>query len=172
MLASTAYLIRIRHNPKFHFVLLLYDISDQTKMLAARQAAKTLCCLQGQASTCARSLCLGTVSMDKVTHTGQKFEEKDPRNVRFAVTGLEKQVNTEWAIDLIAKVPPIEVNTRIVSNYLNNFSRTLSLAVIWIPLFLTSLLMLGRLITQWQLLGRWLWLRRRHLQWACMLSIA
>ena len=129
-------------------------------MLAARQAAKTLCCLQGQASTCARSLCLGTVSMDKVTHTGQKFEEKDPRNVRFAVTGLEKQVNTEWAIDLIAKVPPIEVNTRIVSNYLNNFSRTVILAVTWSPIFLTSLLMLGRLITQWQLLGRWLWLRQ------------
>ena len=32
------------------------------------------------------------------------------------MTGLEKQVNSQWAIDLIAKVPPIEVNTRIVSS--------------------------------------------------------
>ena len=84
-------------------------------MLAARQAAKSLCCLRGQASTCARSLCLASVSMDKVTHTGQQYADNDPRNVRFAVTGLDKQVNTEWAIDLIAKVPPKVVHTRIVS---------------------------------------------------------
>ena len=32
------------------------------------------------------------------------------------MTGLEKQVNSQWAIDLIAKVPPIEVNTCIVSS--------------------------------------------------------
>merc|ERR1719175_453535 len=53
--------------------------------------------------------------MDKVTHTGQQYADNDPRNVRFAVTGLEKQVNTEWAIDLIAKVPPKVVHTRIVA---------------------------------------------------------
>ena len=49
--------------------------------------------------------------------TGQTFSESDPRNVRFAVTGLEKQVNDQWAIDLIAKVPPIVVNKRIVSKF-------------------------------------------------------
>ena len=51
---------------------------------------------------------------DKVTHTGQQFSEADPRNVRFAVTGLEKQVNDKWAIDLIAQVPPIVSSKRVV----------------------------------------------------------
>ena len=85
-----------------------------------------------------RSLSMSmTSSSDKVTHTGnidfwlvdtrntpfwlvvtgQTFSESDPRNVRFAVTGLEKQVNDQWAIDLIAKVPPIVVNKRIVSKF-------------------------------------------------------
>ena len=31
------------------------------------------------------------------------------------MTGLRKQTNTEWAIDLIAKVPVIKVNARVVS---------------------------------------------------------
>ena len=56
-----------------------------------------------------------------MTHTGQQFDASDPRNVRFAVTGLEKQVNTEWAIDLIAKVPPKVVNKRIVRYTFNLF---------------------------------------------------
>ena len=64
-----------------------------------------------------RSLSLSSTTQkpDQVTHTGQQFDRSAPRNVRFDVTGLEKQVNDQWAIDLIAKVPPIVVNTRIVS---------------------------------------------------------
>jgi len=52
---------------------------------------------------------------DTPTHTGQTFAEDDVRNVRFDVTGLRKQTNTEWAIDLIAKVPVIKVNARVIS---------------------------------------------------------
>ena len=48
-------------------------------------------------------------------HTGQQWDESDPRSVRFAVTGLTKEVNTKWAIDLIAEQPVIQVSTRIVS---------------------------------------------------------
>ena len=64
-----------------------------------------------------RSLSLSSTLQkpDQVTHTGQQYSEADPRNVRFAVTGLQKQVNSKWAIDLIAEVPPIRVNKRIVS---------------------------------------------------------
>ena len=64
-----------------------------------------------------RSLSLSSTTKkpDQATHTGQQFSEADPRNVRFAVTGLQKQVNSKWAIDLIAEVPPIRVNKRIVS---------------------------------------------------------
>ena len=40
---------------------------------------------------------------------------QDLRQVRFAVTGTEKQVNTQWAIDLIAAVPPKKVHARVVS---------------------------------------------------------
>ena len=57
-----------------------------------------------------------TLNLSQATHTGQQWEERDPRNARFSVTGLEKQVNDQFAIDLIAKVPPIVVNKRIVSS--------------------------------------------------------
>ena len=33
------------------------------------------------------------------------------------MTGLEKQVNDKWAMDLVAEIPPIVVNKRIVSTY-------------------------------------------------------
>jgi NADH dehydrogenase (ubiquinone) Fe-S protein 6 len=49
------------------------------------------------------------------THTGMQFSEDDPRNVRFAVTGLKKQTNTKWAIDLISQVPPKKVHQKVVS---------------------------------------------------------
>ena len=55
------------------------------------------------------------ITLSQVTHTGQQWDEKDPRNVRFSVTGLEKQVNDKWAMDLVAEIPPIVVNKRIVS---------------------------------------------------------
>merc|ERR1712183_380564 len=59
--------------------------------------------------------CLKAAKADQMTHTGQQFSESDPRNVRFAVTGLEKQVNDKCAIDLIKDVPPIAVNKRVVA---------------------------------------------------------
>ena len=80
--------------------------------------ARQLCCrLAGQMGTrCLTTApCLKAAKTDQVTHTGQQFSESDPRNVRFAVTGLEKQVNNKWAIDLIKEVPPIAVNKRVVS---------------------------------------------------------
>jgi NADH dehydrogenase (ubiquinone) Fe-S protein 6 len=50
---------------------------------------------------------------DQVTHTGQSWAEDDPRSARFMVKA--KQTNTRWAIDLIAQVPPIIVNKRVVA---------------------------------------------------------
>ncbi|KAL7296357.1 NADH dehydrogenase [ubiquinone] iron-sulfur protein 6, mitochondrial [Trichogramma pretiosum] len=50
---------------------------------------------------------------DKVTHTGQKFDPKDRRLARFV--DRPKEVNSNWAIDLIAEVPPEPVKARIVS---------------------------------------------------------
>uniref|UniRef100_A0A4Y7NN76 NADH dehydrogenase [ubiquinone] iron-sulfur protein 6, mitochondrial n=1 Tax=Scapholeberis mucronata TaxID=202097 RepID=A0A4Y7NN76_9CRUS len=47
------------------------------------------------------------------THTGQKWDENDSRLTRFE--NASRQVNTRFAIDLIAQVPPKEVKSRIVS---------------------------------------------------------
>nr|CAG4651540.1 EOG090X0NBY [Simocephalus serrulatus]SVE94669.1 EOG090X0NBY [Simocephalus serrulatus] len=47
------------------------------------------------------------------THTGQKWDETDFRLARFE--NASKQVNTRFAIDLIAQVPPKQVKSRIVS---------------------------------------------------------
>ena len=82
------------------------------------QLARQLCCrlaCQGGRRSLATTSCLKAAKTDQVTHTGQQFSASDPRNVRFAVTGLEKQVNDKWAIDLIKEVPPIAVNKRVVS---------------------------------------------------------
>ena len=55
------------------------------------------------------------VANDEVTHTGQTWAEDDLRQLRFMDReGRTKQTNTRWAIDLIAQVPPIMVDTRIV----------------------------------------------------------
>ncbi|KAF0300224.1 NADH dehydrogenase [ubiquinone] iron-sulfur protein 6, mitochondrial [Amphibalanus amphitrite] len=50
---------------------------------------------------------------EKVTHTGQAFAEDDYRLVRF--TERTKQVNPQFAIDLIAQVPPKVCTERVVS---------------------------------------------------------
>jgi len=50
---------------------------------------------------------------NKVTHTGQKFDENDQRVVRFL--DREKQINPHFAIDLINSVPPKPVKDRVVS---------------------------------------------------------
>ncbi|XP_028176767.1 NADH dehydrogenase [ubiquinone] iron-sulfur protein 6, mitochondrial [Ostrinia nubilalis] len=49
---------------------------------------------------------------DICTHTGQKWDSNDYRMVRFM--NAPKQVNQNWAINLIAEVPPKEVTGRIV----------------------------------------------------------
>ena len=94
--------------------------------LLARQCCR-LACQVGQRSL-ATAPSLKAAKPDQVTHTGQQFSEKDPRNVRFAVTGLEKQVNNKWAIDLIKEVPPIAVNKRIVSLVLLSLCLTFSVS--------------------------------------------
>ena len=48
-----------------------------------------------------------------MTHTGVQWSEDDMRNVRFLEN--KKEVNTKFAIDLIAKIPPKEVDTRVTS---------------------------------------------------------
>ncbi|XP_071957349.1 NADH dehydrogenase [ubiquinone] iron-sulfur protein 6, mitochondrial-like [Antedon mediterranea] len=49
---------------------------------------------------------------EKVTHTGQSFEESDVRRARFV--GREKMVNENFAIDMIAEVEPTEIDGRNV----------------------------------------------------------
>ncbi|XP_070796886.1 NADH dehydrogenase [ubiquinone] iron-sulfur protein 6, mitochondrial [Pituophis catenifer annectens] len=49
---------------------------------------------------------------ETVTHTGQVYEKKDYRRVRFV--GRQKEVNENFAIDLIAEQPVSEVETRVV----------------------------------------------------------
>ncbi|KAK0174968.1 hypothetical protein PV327_008755 [Microctonus hyperodae] len=51
--------------------------------------------------------------IDIETHTGQKFDTEDKRLVRFV--DKVKEVNKQWAIDLIDKVSPELSNNRIVS---------------------------------------------------------
>ena len=82
--------------------------------LLARRLCSRLASSGGRRSLATTSS-LNAAKADQVTHTGQQFSASDPRNVRFAVTGLEKQVNDKWAIDLIKEVPPIAVNKRVVS---------------------------------------------------------
>ncbi|OXB66342.1 hypothetical protein ASZ78_003733 [Callipepla squamata] len=50
---------------------------------------------------------------EPVTHTGQVYDEKDYRRVRFV--GRQKEVNKNFAIDLIAQQPVSEVESRIIS---------------------------------------------------------
>merc|ERR1712059_120537 len=65
-----------------------------------------------------RTICLAQTRLadtDAVIHTGQQWSKEDLRSVRFSVTGIEKEVNNQWAIDLIAAVPVTKVKTRVVS---------------------------------------------------------
>ena len=50
---------------------------------------------------------------DQVTHTGQSWDDNDLRGLRFM--DKTKETNTKWAIDLIAAVPPIMVDKRVVA---------------------------------------------------------
>ncbi|KAM6224720.1 NADH dehydrogenase [ubiquinone] iron-sulfur protein 6, mitochondrial [Rhynchocyon petersi] len=50
---------------------------------------------------------------EKITHTGQVYDDKDYRQVRFV--GRQKEVNENFAIDLIAEQPVSEVESRVIS---------------------------------------------------------
>ncbi|KAB0353196.1 hypothetical protein FD755_024089, partial [Muntiacus reevesi] len=50
---------------------------------------------------------------EKVTHTGQVYDDKDYRKVRFV--GRQKEVNENFAIDLIAEQPVSQVGSRVIS---------------------------------------------------------
>ncbi|CAK9823973.1 NADH dehydrogenase [ubiquinone] iron-sulfur protein 6, mitochondrial [Anthophora retusa] len=54
-----------------------------------------------------------TESAKKVTHTGQLYDKDDYRNARFV--DREKEVSDNWAIKLIAEVPPSAVKEKIVA---------------------------------------------------------
>jgi len=47
------------------------------------------------------------------THTGQVFDKDDYRNARFK--NATRYVNKNWAIDLIAEIPPKECTERVVN---------------------------------------------------------
>ncbi|XP_077166954.1 NADH dehydrogenase [ubiquinone] iron-sulfur protein 6, mitochondrial [Paroedura picta] len=55
----------------------------------------------------------GEAGGERVTHTGQVYEESDYRRVRFV--GRQKEVNENFAVDLIAEQPVTEVGTRVVA---------------------------------------------------------
>uniref|UniRef100_UPI001ED7FEFD NADH dehydrogenase [ubiquinone] iron-sulfur protein 6, mitochondrial n=1 Tax=Scatophagus argus TaxID=75038 RepID=UPI001ED7FEFD len=50
---------------------------------------------------------------EPITHTGQVFDEEDPRRARFV--GKQKEVNKNFAIELVAEVPVTDVEARVVS---------------------------------------------------------
>ncbi|XP_012262595.2 NADH dehydrogenase [ubiquinone] iron-sulfur protein 6, mitochondrial [Athalia rosae] len=52
-------------------------------------------------------------SVEKETHTGQKWDKDDYRLVRFV--DKPKHVNPNWAIDLIAEVPPTQTDKRVIA---------------------------------------------------------
>lgn len=56
----------------------------------------------------------GSETTDVVTHTGQKFEPDDYRNVRFLVG--PKLVNTNFAIDLVHEDPVVVCTQRVVAS--------------------------------------------------------
>ncbi|CAB3231118.1 unnamed protein product [Arctia plantaginis] len=58
------------------------------------------------------SRCMASKVDDVVTHTGQKWDSDDYRMVRFM--NSPKQVNKNWAVKLIAQVPPKQVTARVV----------------------------------------------------------
>merc|ERR1712061_331027 len=61
---------------------------------------------------CQYTWCQGK-KMDAETHTGQQWTEDDIRSARFM--HRTKQVNPAWSMDLAAKIPIIEVNTKVVA---------------------------------------------------------
>lgn len=50
---------------------------------------------------------------EAITHTGQVFDEQDPRRARFV--GRQKEVNKNFAINLVAEEPVSHIEDRVVS---------------------------------------------------------
>ncbi|XP_004597976.1 NADH dehydrogenase [ubiquinone] iron-sulfur protein 6, mitochondrial [Ochotona princeps] len=50
---------------------------------------------------------------EKITHTGQVYDDQDYRRIRFE--GRQKEVNKNFAIDLIAEQPVSDVQNRVVA---------------------------------------------------------
>ncbi|XP_054619737.1 NADH dehydrogenase [ubiquinone] iron-sulfur protein 6, mitochondrial [Dunckerocampus dactyliophorus] len=50
---------------------------------------------------------------ETITHTGQVFDEKDPRRARFV--GRQKEVNKNFAIKLVAEEAVTDMEDRVVS---------------------------------------------------------
>ncbi|KAG7458025.1 hypothetical protein MATL_G00233470 [Megalops atlanticus] len=50
---------------------------------------------------------------EKITHTGQVYDEQDVRRMRFV--NRQKEVNENFAIKMVAEEPVSSVETRIVS---------------------------------------------------------
>ncbi|XP_008706961.1 NADH dehydrogenase [ubiquinone] iron-sulfur protein 6, mitochondrial isoform X1 [Ursus maritimus] len=84
-------------------------------------AAVTFCRLLGRSGKAALSLprgarCLAVRTSptgEKITHTGQVYDDKDYRKIRFV--GRQKEVNENFAIDLIAEQPVSEVGSRVIA---------------------------------------------------------
>uniref|UniRef100_A0A8C6G9P8 NADH dehydrogenase [ubiquinone] iron-sulfur protein 6, mitochondrial n=1 Tax=Mus spicilegus TaxID=10103 RepID=A0A8C6G9P8_MUSSI len=55
----------------------------------------------------------GSPSREKIMHTGQVYDEKDYRRIRFV--DRQKEVNENFAIDLIAQQSVNEVDHRIIA---------------------------------------------------------
>ncbi|EEB11845.1 NADH-ubiquinone oxidoreductase 13 kDa-A subunit, putative [Pediculus humanus corporis] len=84
----------------------LVSFYDKRKVLLFKRC----CSIVSQKSL--SSSCSGE-SVEKETHTGQKWEESDYRLARFV--NKSKQVNPNWAVKLIAEIPPIPVKGRVTS---------------------------------------------------------
>ncbi|XP_068092764.1 NADH dehydrogenase [ubiquinone] iron-sulfur protein 6, mitochondrial [Hyperolius riggenbachi] len=80
-------------------------VQDRTAVL------RSLACVTIQSGRCHSAL--PPHSGEKVTHTGQVFEETDYRKIRFL--GKQKEVNEKFAIELIAEQPVNETESRIIS---------------------------------------------------------
>ncbi|XP_075867639.1 NADH dehydrogenase [ubiquinone] iron-sulfur protein 6, mitochondrial [Nelusetta ayraudi] len=50
---------------------------------------------------------------EPITHTGQVFDEQDPRRARFV--GRQKEVNKNFAIKLVAEETVTDIEARVVS---------------------------------------------------------
>ncbi|XP_068932622.1 NADH dehydrogenase [ubiquinone] iron-sulfur protein 6, mitochondrial isoform X1 [Petaurus breviceps papuanus] len=91
------------------------------KMAAAAGGTLTFGRFLGRSLRAARGLpvasrCFGvkiSPSGEKITHTGQVYDEDDYRRIRFVAR--QKEVNENFAIDLIAEQPVSQVESRVIS---------------------------------------------------------